>query len=386
MSSAERATVDDCRLELAGALCGQTAVLLSRPYDPNDPFWQGAEAEGVHLLLIDVAQRTGSANVWPPGSIAQARQTTVEAVVVQDVRERELRRVLGRLAAAGVSCLLMKGAALAYTHYPRPHLRPRRDTDLLVRHEDMGRLVGALERAGYAQAIETSGEFATSQYHFEPIEPRDGLHALDVHWRIANPRVFADRVTYDRLVARRVRLPDLGPDAWTLSPGHAIVLACIHRVAHHQDSNNLLWLWDVHLLASRLSRDESDGFVDLAAQSATRAVCARGLLQAARYFATPNARELIARVQPREDRELEPSARFLGGGLRLVDLLRADLAATPRWHARLTLLREHLFPPVRYIRAAYAGWLTVFLPVAYAHRIIRGAPRWFRHPSASDRR
>ena len=82
MSSAERATVDGCRLELAGALCGQTAVLPSRPYDPNDPFWQGAEAEGVHLLLIDVAQRTGGANVWPPDSIAQARQTRVRLRVV----------------------------------------------------------------------------------------------------------------------------------------------------------------------------------------------------------------------------------------------------------------------------------------------------------------
>lgn len=374
------------RDQLAAALCGDVALLRSHSYDPDDSFWQTAEQDGVHLLVIEAARRAGTSTCWPLSAITRARQAAIDAAAVQSVRERELRRVLSRLAAARVSCLLIKGAAIAYTHYPRPHLRPRRDTDLLVRHEDMGRLVGALERAGYAQAIETSGELATSQYHFERIEPRDGLHALDVHWRIANPRVFADSVTYDRLVDRRVRLPDLGPDAWTLSPGHALALACIHRVAHHQDSENLLWLWDVHLLVSRLSDDESNAFVDLASRSATRAVCARGLTQAAQYFGTPGAEDLVARVQPREDRELEPSARFLGGGLRLVDLLRADLAATPRWHARLTLLREHLFPPVRYIRAAYAGWLTVFLPVAYAHRIIRGAPRWFRHASASDRR
>lgn len=374
------------RRELAAALRDDRAVLESHPCDPEAPFWQAAEDEGVHLLVIEAARRTGARAVWPLEARALAQQKTVDAAVIQSVREGELRRVLERLAAAGVSCLVIKGGALAHTHYSHPHLRPRRDTDLLVRHEDMGRLVGALERAGYAQAIETSGELATSQYHFERIEPRDGLHALDVHWRVANPRVFADGVAYDRLAARRVRLPDLGPDAWTLSPGHALALACIHRVAHHQDSENLLWLWDVHLLVSRLSDDESNAFVDLASRSATRAVCARGLTQAAQYFGTPGAEDLVARVQPREDRELEPSARFLGGGLRLVDLLRADLAATPRWHARLTLLREHLFPPVRYIRAAYAGWLTVFLPVAYAHRIIRGAPRWFRHPSASDRR
>jgi hypothetical protein len=290
---------------------------------------------------------------------------------------------MDRSASAGVSCLLMKGAALAHTHYSHPHLRPRRDTDVLVRREELRSAVVAIEGAGYVRAIETSGELATSQYHFERAEPRDGLHALDVHWRVANPRVFADSVTYDQLAARRVPLLDLGPHAWTLSPGHALVLACIHRVAHHQDSDHLLWLWDLHLLASRLSNDEVDACVALASQSSTRAVCAHGVRLAAHCFGTANAAELIARLEPDGDEAVEPSARFLGGGLRLVDLLRTDLAATPTWRSRVTLLGEHLFPPVSYIRAIYSAWPTVLLPLAYLHRIVRGMPKWFRSPPRS---
>jgi len=43
----------------------------------------------------------------------------------------ELREVLAALAGAGLPVLLLKGAALAYTLYPEPHLRDRSDTDLL---------------------------------------------------------------------------------------------------------------------------------------------------------------------------------------------------------------------------------------------------------------
>jgi hypothetical protein len=368
------------RDQLAAALRGDRPALRSHAYSPETPFWQAAEEDCVHLLVIDAARRTAASLEWPASAAARARQVSIEAAVVQSIRERELRRVLDRLAEANVSCLLLKGAALAHTHYPRPYVRPRRDTDLLVRRQDMDRAVVALESSGYARAVETSGELATSQYHFERIEPRDGLHALDLHWRIANPRVFADRLTYDQLAATRTRVPDLGPHAWTLAPGHALVVACIHRVAHHGDSDNLLWLWDVHLLASTLSEEDARAFVELASQSATRAVCARGLMLAAERFGTAGARDLLERVAPVPESEPEASARFLDGGLRLVDVLRADLNATQAWRARATLVREHLFPPVSYIRATYAGWPMAFLPLAYAHRIITGAPRWFRRP------
>jgi len=44
--------------------------------------------------------------------------------------------MVAALGAAGVRVVLFKGAALAYTHYPAPHLRVRADTDLLVTAED----------------------------------------------------------------------------------------------------------------------------------------------------------------------------------------------------------------------------------------------------------
>ena len=364
---------------VAAALCRDAAVLRSHPYDPDDPFWLAAHADAVHLLVIDAARRSGAADAWPADAIEQARCIDLEAAAIQVVRERELTRVLARLSPAGISCVLIKGAALAYTHYARPHLRPRHDTDLLVRPEDMARLDDALGAAGYVRAAETTGELVASQCRFERTQSRDGLHTLDVHWRVSNVRVFADGIDDRDLTAAMVPVPALGPHAWTISSAHALVLACVHRVAHHWDSDNLLWLMDIHLMASQLSAREADEVVTLASRWAVRAVCARGIGLAAGNFATATAADLIARVRPREGAAIEPSAEFIGGTLRLVDLLRTDLA-TLSWPARLQLLREHLFPPRAYMRTVYARWPAPMLPLAYLDRTVRGVPKWLRRP------
>ena len=169
----------------------------------------------------------------------------------------------------------------------------------------------------------------------------------------------------------------LGTHALTLSRVDALFVACIHRVAHHQDAIDLLWLWDIHLLASRLSAEERVQLLGLAARASMRAVCARGLELASAQFRTEGAAELIAALRAERP---EPSARFLGG-LRLVDLVRTDLRALEGWRARVTLVGEHLFPSAAYMQSAYPRCPAAVLPLAYVHRIVRGAPKWFRRPS-----
>src|SRR5262249_30034460 len=156
-------------------------------------------------------------------------------------------------------------------------------------------------------------------------------------------------------------------------------LACTHRVAHHYDSDDLAWLWDVHLLAGALDADDAAAFVAEAARSATRAVCAHTLSLAHARFGTPAPGALIERVRPRAGDREEASARFLGGALSQAEILRSDLASLG-WRRGLTLLREHLFPPAAYMRSLYAGWPPMLLPAAYLHRIVNGAPKWLRRP------
>jgi len=322
-----------------------------------------ARADRVHLLLAD---RLG---------LRSFASELREAAVVEAVRARELRAVLDALPEGGIRPVLMKGAALAYTHYTRPELRPRIDVDLLIPAGAREQVAHRLTGLGYRRPPEIDGDVAIGQFHFVKTDRHGHTHALDVHWRVSNVRAFADVVSYEELIADAVAVPALGPHALAPSAIHALLIACVHRIAHHQDTPNLLWLYDVHLIAKALSADERGAFVALASSRRMRAVCARTLTLAQGAFGGIDSACIDGLASG--DCSSEPSAAFVGGGLRQVDILKSDLAATP-WSSRLRLLREHLLPYASYMRQRFPRCPVVLLPFAYVGRIVFGAPRWLR--------
>ena len=329
----------------------------------SDAVLAAAREQGVFLLLAD--------RLRLPLFAAELRQ----AALVDALRTRELQAVLAALAGAGVHAMLFKGAALAHTHYPRPELRPRSDTDLVIPIDARDSVAAVLLRLGYRRPPEIDSGLAVGQFHFVKIDDVGLEHALDVHWRLSNVRAFAETLTYDELVCDAVAVPALGPHAWTASQIHALLLACIHRVAHHADTTYLLWLVDVHLLARSLTAADRNGFVALASAKRVRAVCARTLTLAQDALGGLDAAWIDSLASSGVVEE--PTARFVGGRLRQVDILKSDLDATA-WGSRMQLLREHLFPPASYMRERYPGWPSLLLPLAYARRIVAGAPRWLR--------
>ncbi|MFI5280415.1 MAG: nucleotidyltransferase family protein, partial [Gemmatimonadales bacterium] len=75
---------------------------------------------------------------------------TVGDVAVELVRGREITRVLGALHARGIQPILLKGTPLAYSVYDAPALRPREDTDLLIRFEDCDIVRQVMRGLGHA--------------------------------------------------------------------------------------------------------------------------------------------------------------------------------------------------------------------------------------------
>jgi hypothetical protein len=354
-----------------GVLETLCARLRGEPVPLSAPMVEAARTHCVHLLLADSL----SPRERDMGLEADLRKQAI----LDAVRERELQRLIEAFSSAGIEMLLLKGAGLAYTVYRSPHLRPRADLDVLIRPERLADADRLLAAQGWTRAAEPDTMLAAAQRHYRRSCPSGLTEQLDLHWRIANPRVFADAIDFQELWARGIPVPILGGDARTLSSVDALLAACVHRVAHHNDAVDLLWLWDIHLLASRLSVNEATRLVDLAVRKRLCAVCARGLALAAERFQTPGTAALV-RALEQQRATAEPSARFVGGGLSLCDLLYADLAATPAWRARVTIVREHLFPSRSYMRSAYPRWPAALLPLAYAYRFVRGAPAWFRRP------
>src|SRR5207247_843738 len=107
-------------------------------------------------------------------------RSMLESAAIVQLRERELPIVLEALAASDVGALVIKGAAVARTHYPDPLLRPAGDVDLLIRQPDVDRCRDALTASGYSAANETAGRFVTYQHHFVGPVRLGGL-VLDVH-------------------------------------------------------------------------------------------------------------------------------------------------------------------------------------------------------------
>lgn len=352
---------------------GLCARLRGEHVPITDAILAEARQHRVHLLLAATVGRI-EAESSPVAQqlLADARG----AVAVDLVRERMLRGIVHSFERAGIDALLLKGAGLAYTLYSAPHMRPRSDLDMMVARLDLERAERALFASGWLRVPEPDVELVATQRHYRPVAPSMVPEQLDLHWTVAIPQVFRDAVSFEELRARSVPVPALGPAARTVGDMDALFIACLHRVAHHQDEIDLLWLWDIHLLASRLSDDERARFVELAARTSMRAVCARGLELAAQRFGTTMATgHLVAR---RDQRDREPAERFLEGNRRQVDLVVNDLQALPTWRARLSLLREHLFPDAAYMRSAFPQWPAVALPLAYAVRIVRGVPKWIR--------
>jgi glycosyltransferase involved in cell wall biosynthesis len=330
--------------------------------------------QGVDVL---VAAQPDAVASWPQPLRGQLRARATAALAIESVRERELARVIGGLAAAGVQALVAKGAALAYSVYPEPHLRPRVDADLLVRHEDVPRVVGVLTDLGYARAAQNVGDLVSHQLALGRTDSHGVWHAVDVHWKVANPHVFADLLPVSRLLSDAMPLPALGPAARMPRGDHALLLAVIHAAAHHTRRPRLIWLYDLHLLCTHMPADDMERAVAGARASGLSALCARALRETQQTFDTRiegRVLEALDAVDPRS----EAPARYVEATGGKLDTLVSDLRSLRSWPARGRLIREHLFPPAEYMLRAYRTSHRSWLPALYVHRAITGGWRWIR--------
>ncbi|HSL20672.1 MAG TPA: nucleotidyltransferase family protein [Vicinamibacterales bacterium] len=339
-------------------------------------FYDTAREEGVHLLLAQRLRQRGPLD--DDDCVPALRNRLVPALrrqlVAEEIFRLELERVLSALDRAGIRAAVMKGGALAYTHYASPALRPRVDADVLIARSSRSSAGAALEALGYEPIPITSGDLVMHQGTYVRTDG-GARHVVDVHWEVSNPQVFARALPSGELLAASVPVAPLGDAARAPSAVHSLAIACIHRVAHHQ-RDRLIWIHDIHLLADRFNDAECEAFAALCAARQLNAVCAQGLAVAERCFGGEGTARLLARMGGRAVAAQEPSAAFAAKPMRKLDVLRSDLATLSGWPARLTLLREHLFPPPDYIRARYGIKSAALLPFSYAWRIVRGAAVW----------
>ncbi len=335
----------------------------------RDAFSEWAINEGVAGLLLHAAPDWIASMHLRDRMLAASRARVAMAAA----EEHELRGVLQACAGAGVRPILLKGAALAYTLYPDPSLRPRRDTDVLIRDDDEPVMRDVLERLGYTPPLAPPGRTIRTQFCYA--RSHGGIrHVWDIHLRISNVHAYADRLTYADLRADAISIATLDG---VLAPSHvhSSILACLHRVAHHGQEDELLWLIDIHLLGGALSQADRQRLVAIARQTQLSQLVVLGLTRAAEIFGPVFPDDALAELQ--RAAATEAPQPLISGQLKTIDVLAADLASIG-WRARIGLLREHLIPPRSYMKERYGRWPTALLPIAYIYRIVRGSAGWFR--------
>jgi hypothetical protein len=332
-----------------------------------------AVEHGVDALVWEQLNATPHA-----ASVTAPLYPRVRAAAAREVfAEQELRAVLDAFERQGVHVLLTKGGALAYTVYDEPWLRPRADTDLLVHGDEIAAAGGVLEACGYTRSAAVStGVHVSHQAAFERIDERGVRHVVDLHWKTVNPKVLADALDFDQLWPGAESAPALGPAARTPSAIDSLLLACLHRLAHHQGQERLVWLHDMRLLTRSFAAADWTRFARRAAARRIAAICLDGLAAASSHLGMELPPAIEAQLAAAGNSE--PSRIYVERRVTRRDVLRSDLAHLGSWRERLTLVREHLLPSPAFMRHRYGPGSRWPLPALYLHRLLTGATRWVR--------
>lgn len=308
------------------------------------------------------------------GSPREVQHRLREAVMERsawELRDRELlRKVLARLAAAGIEALLFKGAALAYSLYGNPVWRSRTDADILVREADLAAAEQILAVCGYKSAPESESIVYYQRDHVLQA-PEGGEHRVDLHWRINNSELLSCLFSHDELLAEAVCVPQLGPEVRRAGDLHALLIACFHRKVHAQyTSERYHWLLDMDLIARHLQPEQWQRAVTLAQQKGMAATLCEALRTTQELLASPVPESVLACLA---QAARGPCDDYLAAGTLRRSLL--DLRFCPDHHARFNYLRRMLLPSRSYMLSKYrdAGWR--WLPWLHLRRTLSGALR-----------
>ena len=345
--------------ELAGTLDGP--ALLNR-----------ACAEGIAPLLYSRLRGEG---VLPPAVEAGLHQAYYASARRNVSLLHQLELVLGQFAAAGVSIMLLKGAALALAVYDSPAARPMGDLDLLVRPEDAERALDLLEGAGYAPVRAETQPGAAIAFENEVMLRRPGPveTAIEVHWGLIDSPYYQHHLPMDwfwrttiPLTVDRTATQMLGPEAQLLH-------LCAHMVLHHGNMGQprLLWLHDVaEVVTHYRERIDWDLLLNQARACDLVLPVQRVLPRVAADWQVPIPAAALNRLQalhPSRE-EARVFAQLTADSRPVARRFWNDLTAMPTWADRLRFAWANLFPSPAYMRQHYQVPHPLLLPLYYPYR------------------
>lgn len=323
---------------------------------------QSADADLPRPLEIALRQRLLASELWE----AQHRRLLSEALCA--------------LSNEDLQPLLLKGTALAYSHYPRPSARPRGDTDVLVREAKREQAKHALEAAGFRPVPDAGGDIVKAEALFQKEDLSAALHDFDIHWRVNSSAVIQKLFTEDGLFERSVLLPGLSSTARRMGDLDALLFASVHRRLHVDGNtqiymngaaypviDRLIWLLDIDVLFRTLSQNDLRVLLKLARKKDLISVLKEALQSAHDRLGTDIPDWFQSEMKSHGP---EVSEIYVTAGAAKKMLM--NFTATEGLNRKATFLRELFFPPAVYMRTRFAKGHLDWLPVLYLRRISSG--------------
>jgi len=356
---------DTAKPWIAAVLGGQT------------PDWPAASAEacvtqakqdGVAALLYTCLRSRSNFPV-PDAIMSALAPLHAQAVAIEMLREIQAQRLQSVLLQLGLPFLLLKGAALAHWAYDCAYLRSRDDLDVLFADEASAqRGIEALESLGYQRV---SSQFNGPNYErCLRLDSKEGLTWwVDVHWRMSNHPVFAERFSFQELLERSIVFS--GNNAVRgLGAVHAFLHAAIHRISNLLigSGDRLIWLFDLHQIAHRLHAEDWQHLVEIAKVRQLAGPCVSSMDRCTALFSTLwppwvlNELRALAELERFKVKNAHSRWYFEWQSLRSMPVAM-----------RLSFVLRKVWPARAYMDERYGLTHAHQLPVAYVRRWLTGA-------------
>jgi len=336
------------------------------------------------LLRIDL-NGVAPLLVATPGiaEMPDALQHALEARRIgREMWEAQHRRIVSEaidsLVQAGLQPLVMKGTALAYSHYTDSAARVRGDSDLIVEETGRASAFASLEQAGFRRDRGAGGVVRVAARLFQKPDLAGKLHDIDLHWRLNSSRVLAGLFDHGELLARSVPLPELGPDARGFGAVDELIFTAVHRVKHvegatsyyingeaHATPDSLIWLMDIHLLFRDMSDAERITLCERAAQKGVSGILAGALIRSKMRLGTEVPEDILETLDSAAPSDI---ARYLKAPP--VRQVLMDMASMDEIGSKLQFVRETLFPSREFMRTRFPEARLRWLPWLYLRRLV----------------
>jgi len=340
-------------------------------YISNNELLEKLDYHGITLLAAEH-------NTLPSELSPQIAKLKAMMVANEALKQAELAKLFNAFNQAGLNSVLFKGSALAFSLYPKPWLRPRSDSDVLIAPSDLSKFNIVFEQLGYQKLFAIQGKYVSYQSTYGKALVGDSFINIDLHWHINNRQMFAETFSSHELIENGQRLSRFGKASIKSavnipSTVDSLLIASLHRAGHHNKEERLAWLYDIHLLATSLSNEQWLRLCQQAKSKQISAITHNALETTRDYFGT-NLEQTALQQLIDQTSFCEPSAIFLNRELSERHYFLADIKSMPNFTAKLSFIRESILPSPDYVRQQMN---TRWASLAYIKRFFRGLKRVF---------